>query len=42
MEKIALRMTIQEQIIYTAKFMFDRELTDISGGNIGVRDGDMV
>ncbi len=35
-------MTIQEQIIYSAKFMFDREIIDISGGNISVREGDTV
>jgi len=42
MEKISERMTIQEQIIYTAAFMFEREITDISGGNVSVRDGDTV
>jgi len=42
MEKIHERMTIQEQIIYSAKFMFDREIIDISGGNISVREGDTV
>ena len=42
MERIAERMTAQEQIIYSAKFMFEREITDIAGGNISVRDGDTV
>jgi L-fuculose-phosphate aldolase len=42
MEKISTRMTIPEQIVYTGKFMFERELTDIAGGNISVRDGDKV
>lgn len=42
MEKLAERMTIAEQIIYTGKFMFARDLTDISGGNISVREGDVV
>jgi L-fuculose-phosphate aldolase len=42
MEKISERMTIQEQIIYSAEFMFEREITDIAGGNISVRDGDDI
>lgn len=42
MKPINERMTIPEMIIYTAKFMFERELTDIAGGNISVRNGDTV
>ena len=42
MERICDRMTISEQIIYTGKFMFEHDLTDIAGGNISVRDGDFV
>jgi len=42
MERICDRMTIKEQIIYTGKFMFENDLTDIAGGNISVRDGDIV
>ena len=42
MKAISERLTIPELIIYTAKFMFDREITDIAGGNISVRDGDTI
>jgi L-fuculose-phosphate aldolase len=42
MQKISERMTVQEQIIYTCKFMFERELTDIAGGNISVKVHDQV
>ena len=42
MEKISTRMTIPEQIVYTGKFMFERDLTDIAGGNISVHDGDKI
>ena len=42
MKAISERLTIPELIIYTAKFMFERDITDIAGGNISVRDGDTV
>jgi L-fuculose-phosphate aldolase len=42
MKKISERLTIPELIIYVAKFMFERELTDIAGGNISAVDGDKV
>ncbi len=42
MKPIIERMTIPELIIYVAKFMFERELTDIAGGNITVKDGDTI
>ncbi len=42
MKPLNERMTIPELIIYVAKFMFDRELTDIVGGNITVKDGDTI
>ena len=42
MKKISERLTIPELIIYVAKFMFERELTDIAGGNISAVDGDTV
>lgn len=32
-------LTIPEQIIYMGKRMFERRLTDMSGGNISARDG---
>lgn len=42
MKKISERLTIPQQIMYVAKFMFERELTDIAGGNISARVGDVV
>lgn len=42
MKQISERMTIREQIVHCARFMFDREIIDISGGNISVRDGNDV
>jgi L-fuculose-phosphate aldolase len=34
--------TIQEQIAYVGRMMFERRLTDFSGGNISVRDGETL
>lgn len=34
--------SIPELIAYVARVMFDRRLTDMSGGNLSVRDGDTV
>ena len=42
MKSISERMTLPEHIIYTCKFMFERDLTDIAGGNISAKDGDTV
>lgn len=42
MKPITERMTKPELIIYAAKFMFERELTDIAGGNISVKEGDII
>ncbi len=42
MKPISERLTIPELIIYVAKFLFDRDLTDIAGGNISARDGDTI
>ncbi len=37
-----LPQTIQEQITYIARLMFERRLTDISGGNISARIGETL
>jgi L-fuculose-phosphate aldolase len=34
--------TIPEQIAYIGRMLFERRLTDISGGNISVREGDNI
>jgi L-fuculose-phosphate aldolase len=34
--------TVPEQICYVGQMMFERRLTDFSGGNISVRDGDTI
>jgi len=34
--------TIPEQIAYTGRRMFERRLTDMSGGNISARDGETI
>lgn len=31
-----------EKIAYVGKWMFDRRLTDIAGGNVSCRDGDLI
>ena len=37
MKPIKERLSIPELIIYAAKYIFERELTDIAGGNISVK-----
>lgn len=34
--------SLAEQIVYIGQLMFERRLTDISGGNISARDGDTI
>ena len=34
--------TIPELVAYTGKLMFERRLTDISGGNVSALDGDSI
>ncbi len=36
------RKTIPEQIAYVGQLMFQRQLTDIAGGNISVREGNTI
>lgn len=42
MKPISERMTIREQMVHCARFMFERDMIDISGGNISVRDGEDI
>lgn len=42
MKSIAERMTIPQLIVYVSRFMFEKELTDIAGGNISARDEDVL
>lgn len=42
MKPISQRMTIPELIVYIAKFMFETGLTDIAGGNISAREGNVI
>lgn len=42
MKSIPERLTGAEMVVYAAKFMFDRFLTDAAGGNISLREGDTV
>lgn len=42
MKTIPERLTGAEMVVYAAKFMFDRFLTDAAGGNISLREGDTV
>lgn len=42
MKSIPERLTGPELIVYAAKFMFDRFLTDAAGGNLSLREGDTV
>ena len=35
-------LSYAEQIVYVAQMMFERRLTDISGGNFSIRDGDQI
>ncbi len=34
--------TVQEEIAYVGRVMFERNLTDFSGGNVSVREGDKI
>lgn len=42
MKPLAERLTGAELVVYVAKYMFDRHLTDTAGGNISLREGDTV
>lgn len=42
MKPLSERMTIPELIVHIAKFMFERELTDLAGGNISAREDDSI
>lgn len=37
-----MQKSIPEEIVYIAKWMFDRKLTDMAGGNISGREGNTV
>ena len=42
MKSIAERMDIPQLIVYVSRFMFENDLTDIAGGNISAKDGDVL
>lgn len=42
MKPIKERLSIPELIIYVAKYIFEREITDIAGGNISVKQNDTI
>ncbi len=42
MKPIKERLSIPELIVYAAKVIFEREITDIAGGNISVREDDTI
>ena len=42
MKSIPERLTGPEMIVYAAKYMFDRFLTDAAGGNISLKEGETV
>jgi len=42
MKSISERMSIPELIVYVCEFMFNHDLTDIAGGNISAKDGDLL
>jgi len=42
MKPIKERLSIPELIIYVAKYIFEREITDIAGGNISVKENDTI
>jgi len=42
MKPVNERMSIPELIIYVSKYMFERELIDLAGGNTSARDGDII
>ena len=42
MKPIKERLSIPELIIYVAKYIFEREITDIAGGNISVKENGTI
>lgn len=42
MKPIIERMSLPELIIYVSKFMFERDLIDLAGGNTSAKDGDII
>lgn len=42
MKSLIDRLTSSELIVYVAKYMFDRDLTDAAGGNLSMREGETV
>ena len=34
--------SVPEQLVYIARRMFERRLTDMAGGNVSIRDGDQI
>ncbi len=42
MKSIPERLSGPELVVYAAKFMFDRYLTDTAGGNVSLREGETV
>ena len=42
MKSIPERLSPEELIVYTAKFLYERNLTDVAGGNISLRVEDRL
>jgi L-fuculose-phosphate aldolase len=42
MKPIKERLSIPELISYAAEYIFERRITDIAGGNISAREGDII
>lgn len=42
MKSMPERMTPEELIVYAAKFLYEKDLTDVAGGNISLREGDSL
>lgn len=42
MKPIIERMSTPELILYVSKFMFERELIDLAGGNTSAKEGDVI
>ena len=42
MKPIKEKLTTPELIVYVAKYMFERKITDIAGGNISVKEDDKI
>lgn len=42
MKPILERMSTPELIIYVSKFMFERDLIDLAGGNTSAKEGDVI